>query len=265
MKLLTGFRRAAQAQAQSEPDASAATIRLDDVSVCYRVPRERVNSFKEYAIRTIQRRMKHDEYWALRNISLEVHKGDSLALIGRNGAGKSTLLRVISRILKPTQGRVRLKGRVAPLLELGAGFQPELTGRENIYLNGTLLGYTRAQIASQFDEIVAFSELAQFIEAPIRTYSTGMVARLGFSVATAFPPEILIVDEVLSVGDEAFQRKCQARMNEFRAQTTTTLFVTHNMQVARTMCNRAVWLENGTIRGDGAANDIVDDYLQNCV
>src|SRR6185503_11266091 len=186
-------------------------IRLDDVSVRYRLPEERIGTFKEYMIRLLQRRMSYNSFLALNRVNINVQKGEIFGIVGRNGAGKSTLLKVISRVLVPTDGRVWIKGRVSPLLELGAGFHPELTGRENVFLNGTLLGHPRREIEEHMQDIIEFAELGAFIEAPLRTYSSGMVARLGFAVATSWQPEILILDEVLSVGDEAFQLKCQNR------------------------------------------------------
>lgn len=235
-------------------------IALDGVSVRYRVPRERISSFKEYAIRFLQRRVSHDEFWALDDVTLHVRAAEVLGLIGRNGAGKSTLLKVISRVLRPTRGRVWIRGRVAPLLELGAGFHYELTGRENVFLNGALLGYGRAQIQIRFEEIVEFAEISDFIDAPIRTYSTGMIARLGFSVATAFQPDILIVDEVLSVGDEYFQKKCEARIRSFRENGVTILLVTHSMDLAAKLCDRVAWLEHGRLKGLGEASEWVERY-----
>ena len=193
-------------------DEAETVIRLENVSVEYRAPRERITSFKEYAIRLLQRRVQHLEFKALRNVDLEVRQGEVFGILGQNGAGKSTLLKVVSRVMRPTQGRVWVRGRIAPLLELGAGFHPELNGRENVFLNGTLLGYTHAEMEALFDQIVDFAELRDFINAPLRTYSTGMAVRLGFAVATATRPDILIVDEVLAVGDEQFQEKCAARM-----------------------------------------------------
>lgn len=239
-------------------------IRLENVSVRYRLPRETIKSVKEYTIkRILQRRLIHDEFLALDDVSLDIERGELFGLIGRNGAGKSTLLKVISRVLRPTSGRLQLRGRVAPLLELGAGFHFELTGRENVFLNASLLGYSRAQTAERLDEIVDFAEISDFIDAPLRTYSTGMVARLGFAVATTTQPDILIIDEVLSVGDEHFQRKCRERINEFRNNKATILLVTHSMEVARSMCNRVAWLEGGRVRALGLPEEIVASYQQN--
>ena len=226
--------------------ASVVTIRLEGVTVRYQAPQERLGTFKEYAIRRLQRRVRFTAFRALDSINLEVHRGEIFGIIGRNGAGKSTLLKVVSRVLIPTQGRVYVRGLVSPLLELGAGFHPELTGRENVMLNGTLLGHSSRELEARMDEIIDFSELGSFIEAPLRTYSSGMVARLGFAVATAWRPEILLIDEVLSVGDEAFRRKCETRMKSFRDGGTTTLLVTHDMATIRSLCARVAWLQHGT-------------------
>lgn len=244
----------------SNTTADHAIIELHNVSVRYRVPHERIESFKEYAIRRLQRRIVHDEFWALRNIDLQVQMGEVLGIIGRNGAGKSTLLKVIARVLHPTCGRVIVRGHVAPLLEFGAGFHPELTGRENIFLNGVLLGFTQKQMEEKCERIVDFAELGDFIDAPLRTYSSGMIARLGFAIATDVKPDILIVDEVLSVGDEAFQRKSAARMREFREQGATILLVTHNMATVQSMCQRAVWLAHGAVRAIGPVAEIAEEY-----
>lgn len=237
-------------------------IRLKNVSVRYRVPHERIGSFKEYVIRRLQRRVSHDNFMALREVSLEIQRGEVFGIIGRNGAGKSTLLKVIARVLRPTGGRVWVKGHVAPLLEFGAGFHSELTGRENVFLNGTLLGFTHKEMEHKFDRIVDFAELWEFIDAPLRTYSSGMVARLGFAIATDVKPDVLIIDEVLAVGDEAFQRKSAARMGEFREQGATILLVTHNMANVRAMCSRAIWLDHGRVNSLGSAEDVAAQYQQ---
>ncbi len=238
----------------------APVIQLENVAVNYRAPQERFSSFKEYAIRLLQGRVKHQHFKALSGINLAVNQGEVFGVIGRNGAGKSTLLKVISRVLKPTHGRVVVRGRLAPLLELGAGFHPELSGRENIFLNGTLLGFTHAQMEGMFDEIVAFAELGEFIDAPLRTYSTGMAVRLGFAVATAVRPDVLLVDEVLAVGDESFQEKCTARLHDFRQSGTTILLVTHDTRLVLSMCDRAAWLEHGKVGACGAVAETVEAY-----
>ena len=235
-------------------------IILQDVTVCYRVPGERVRSFKEYAIQLLQGKNKMRSFMALDHISLKIKAGEIFGVIGRNGAGKSTLRKVISRVLIPTGGRVITLGRVYPLLQLGAGFHPELTGRENIYLNGTLLGHSRSEIEEKYQDIVDFSEIADFINAAVRTYSSGMQARLGFAVASAWQPEILILDEVLSVGDVAFQQKCQKRMREFRDNGTTTVIVSHSPETIASLCERALWLDKGKIAALGKSDKITQIY-----
>lgn len=237
-----------------------ATVVLENVGVRYRTPVERIITFKEYAIRWLQRKVRHREVWALRNVSLRIERGETFGLIGRNGAGKSTLLKLIARVLRPTDGRVIVRGKTAPLLEFGAGFHPELTGRENIFLNGAMLGFSRHDMEQKFDRIVDFAELWDFIDSPIRTYSSGMTARLGFAVATDILPDILLVDEVLSVGDESFQRKSAARMHEFRAAGATILMVSHNMTIIEEMCNRAAWLDHGVLKKTGPPSEVIQAY-----
>ena len=235
-------------------------ISLENVSVSYRLPSERIGTFKEYAIRALQRKIKIQNFWALTGVNLQVNKGEVFGLIGNNGAGKSTMLKVISKVLKPSKGRVMVFGKIAPLLELGAGFHPELSGRENVFLNGALLGYSRADMEAVFDDIVEFSELDQFINSPIRTYSSGMYARLGFAVATAHVPEILILDEILSVGDEAFQRKCNLRMKNFQQSGATVLMVSHGLDMMEGMCDRIAWIDHGKILKIGAPKETIAAY-----
>jgi ABC-type polysaccharide/polyol phosphate transport system ATPase subunit len=237
-------------------------IRLEGVSVRYHLPEERIATLKEYAIRILQRRVRYKTFLALQGVTIDIKKGEIFGFIGRNGAGKSTLLKVISRVLVPTEGRIWIQGRVSPLLELGAGFHPELTGRENVFLNGTLLGHSRREIEEHLEEIVDFAELGAFIDAPLRTFSSGMVARLGFAVATTWKPEILILDEVLSVGDEAFQLKCQKRMEEFRNDQVTSLLVTHSMETVEKLCSRVAWIDHGVIKAIGAPDEIIKSYRQ---
>ena len=235
-------------------------IRLENVSVQYRVPYEQIGTFREYFIRLLQRRISYRTFWALDNISFSVKKGEVFGLIGDNGAGKSTLLKVVARVLRPIKGRLLVRGKVAPLLELGAGFHPELTGRENIFLNGALLGYNQKELEDIFPQIVEFSELGDFIEAPIRTYSSGMYARLGFSVATAYEPEVLIVDEILGVGDESFQKKCAERIAQFREHGTSILIVSHAMASIEKMCQKAAWLNQGKIELIGDPKTVIKAY-----
>jgi len=236
-------------------------VLIENVAVRYRVAKERIPSIKEYTIRWIKRDISYHEFWALQNISLEIQRGEVFGIIGPNGAGKSTLLKVVARVLRPTTGRVRVYGRIAPLLELGAGFDHELTGRENIYLNGAILGYSRKNIETRFHRIVEFAGLQEFIDAPLRTYSTGMIARLGFSVATDVRPEILIVDEILGVGDAEFQTKSFERIQNFQGSGTTILLVTHDLGRVKEMCGRAVWLDHGKIVAMGSATGIANQYL----
>jgi ABC-type polysaccharide/polyol phosphate transport system ATPase subunit len=238
----------------------SSVIRLDGVAVRYRAPNERISTFKEYTIRWLQGRIRHEFFWALREVSLEVCKGEVLGVIGQNGAGKSTLLKVIARVLRPTLGRVQVRGRVVPLLELGAGFHPELTGRENIILNGAMFGFTRPEMETKVERIIDFAEIRSFIDAPMRTYSSGMWARLGFAVATDVSPDILILDEILSVGDEAFQRKCLERIEEFRKMGATILMVSHNTALIEQRCRRAVWLDHGQVKALGSATEVGELY-----
>ena len=252
----------------SEPTASKQNIlnaepviRFENVSVLYRVPRERVSGIKEYTVRWLQRRLTYEEFWALRDISFKVERGEIFGVIGRNGAGKSTMLKVMARVLHPTRGRIVMRGKVAPLLELGAGFHPELTGRENIYLNSALLGFSRRQVDSMFQSILDFAEIGDFIDSPLRTFSTGMVARLGFSVATSIRPDILLVDEVLSVGDSSFQEKCLDRMNSYQQQGTTIVIVSHSMETIKNFCSRALLIDHGHTVTLGNVNEVVQHYI----
>jgi len=242
------------------PSLGDEVIRLEKVSVQYRVPEERIGSFKEYAIRALQRRIRINTFWALHDIDLSVRKGEIFGLIGRNGAGKSTLLKVISRVMRPTKGRTIVYGRIAPLLQLGAGFHPELSGRENVFLNGALLGYSRKEMEACFEQIVDFADLWSFIDAPVRNYSSGMYARLGFSVATAHVPDILLVDEILSVGDEEFRKKCDARIDEFREKGSTIILVSHNLGNIGEMCQRVAWLDKGVIELMGDPTTVIEAY-----
>ncbi len=236
-------------------------IRLENVSVAYRVPQERIGTFKEYMIRWVQGKVKHRTFLALHDVTLSIRKGEVFGLIGQNGAGKSTLLKLVARVLRPSSGRVMVVGRVAPLLEIGAGFHPELTGRENVFLNGAMLGFSRQEMEEKFSRIVDFAELGEFIDAPLRTYSSGMWARLGFAVAADTQPEVLIVDEILSVGDEAFQRKSLERIQSFQANGATILLVSHSMGMIEKMCQRAVWLDHGKVVASESAISVVDRYL----
>ena len=235
-------------------------VKLDGVSVIYRIPTENVRTLKEYTIRLLKGKFEKKAFPALNNVSLEVAQGEIFGIVGKNGAGKTTLLKVISRVLTPSEGRVRIRGMVYPLLQLGAGFHPELTGRENVFLNGTLLGHSHKEIEDKYEDIVAFAEIGNFIDAPVRTYSSGMQARLGFAVASAWQPEILVLDEVLSVGDMAFQQKCHTRMQEFRDNGTTILLVSHSPELISNLCEQAIWIDEGQIKDKGTAVEIAEKY-----
>jgi ABC-2 type transport system ATP-binding protein/lipopolysaccharide transport system ATP-binding protein len=239
---------------------SGQVIGLEGVSVRYRVPSERIGSLKEYVIRLLKRQIQMRTFWALNGVSLEVYRGEVFGLVGVNGAGKSTLLKVVARVLRPTKGRVIVRGRVAPLLELGAGFHPELTGKENIFLNSAMLGFSHRETLEKYDQIVDFSGIGEFINAPLRTYSSGMAARLGFSVATASEPDVLIVDEVLGVGDEAFQKKCAERIKAYGQRGTSILVVSHSMATIQSMCQRAAWLDHGELKAIGEPDQVIQAY-----
>jgi len=235
-------------------------IELRDVGVRYRVPKETIASLKEYAIRKFQRRLEYGELRALRGVNLTVLPGERVGVVGSNGAGKSSLFKVIARVRRPSEGRVIVRGTVAPLLELGLGFHVELTGRENVVLQGTLMGFSRREMLKRMDRIAEFAELESFLDMPIRNYSTGMVSRLAFAVATDVDPEILLVDETLAVGDERFRTKCQARMASFRETGRTFLVVSHALDEVRRSCNRAVWIQEGEVMRDGPAGEVCDAY-----
>lgn len=239
---------------------SKTMIEVSDVSMRFRMNTDRILSLKEFVTTALRGKLHYEEFTALDHVSFSVNKGETLGLIGRNGAGKSTMLKVISGILKPTQGHVTCHGNIVPMLELGSGFDMELTGRENIFLNGAILGYDEEFLREKYDEIVEFSELGRFINVPIRNYSSGMMARLAFSVASVVNPEILIVDEILAVGDAAFQEKSRARMTEMMSGGTTVLFVSHSMEQIRQMCSRVVWLEHGAVKMIGDTDEVCDAY-----
>lgn len=235
-------------------------IEVENVSMKFRMANDKVISLKEYMVALLEHRLQYKEFTALENINFNVNKGEVLGIIGKNGAGKSTLLKIIAGVLKPTTGKVTLNGNVVPMLELGSGFDQELSGSENIFLNGAILGYNKEFLESKYDEIIEFSELKDFIHMPIRNYSSGMLMRLAFSIATVVEPEILIVDEILAVGDEGFQKKSKARMMELMGGGTTVLFVSHSIEQIIEMCDRVMWLDNHNVREIGAAKTVCRNY-----
>ena len=235
-------------------------LELDRVSLCYRLAKQRLPSFKDYAIHWVKGTLVYEKFCALSEVRFSVARGEVVGIVGRNGAGKSSLLKVISRVLEPTTGSVRFDGRLAPILELGTGFDHELTGRENIFLNGMLLGRTRREIRERIDAIVDYSELGEFIESPIRAYSSGMLGRLGFSIASAWTPDLLILDEVFAAGDAAFTRKCEKTLSDFRDAGVTILLVSHSAPIVLETCTRALWLERGKLIADGKPEEVVAAY-----
>lgn len=237
-------------------------ISVRDLGVKFHLSEQKVDNLKEYVIRILKRQMRYKEFWALREVSFSVKKGERIAILGLNGAGKSTLLKVIAGVLKATEGTVSKSGVLVPLLELGAGFDPQYTGAENIYLYGAMLGYTKAFLKEKYEEIVAFSELGDFIHVPVKNYSSGMRARLGFSIATLVEPDILILDEVLSVGDVKFRKKSEKRIKEMFKKGTTVLFVSHNLTQVKTLCTRAIWLEGGHVVADGPVEEVAEQFEQ---
>lgn len=237
-------------------------INVDQVTVRFNLANQKVDNLKEYFIKLIKKELMFQEFLAVKDVSFQVRKGEAWGLIGTNGSGKSTLLKAISGIIKPYKGTISVNGSVAPLIELGAGFDQECTARENIFLNGCVLGHSQKYMQEHFDEIVDFAEIRQFLDSPIKNYSSGMRARLGFSVATMVRPDILIVDEVLAVGDYKFQQKCMARMQELLAGGTTLLFVSHSIDQVRKLCDHALWIDKGVAKMIGEANEVCDAYLE---
>jgi ABC-2 type transport system ATP-binding protein len=236
----------------------SAAVQVEDVSKTFRLYHERASSLKERIVN--RRRATYEEFWALKDVSLEINTAETAGLIGANGSGKTTLLKLVAGIIRPTSGRITTRGRIASLLELGAGFHPDLTGRENVYLNASILGLSRKETDRHFDAIVAFAELEPFIDMQVRHYSSGMYVRLGFAVAVHVDPEILIVDEVLAVGDEAFQRRCLGRIRDFQREGRTIVFVTHAVDIVREICTRAFFLEKGQLVAEGRPSDVVDTF-----
>ncbi len=237
-------------------------IKVNNVWIRFNLATERIDNFKEYFIKIIKHQIMFQEFMALKNISFEVCAGESWGFVGANGSGKSTLLKTISGILKPYKGNVEIRGTISPLIELGAGFDGNMTARENIFLNGCVLGYSENFIKEKFDEIVDFSEVGDFLDVPIKNFSSGMSARLGFAIATVVKPDILICDEVLAVGDFKFQQKCEKRMNELMSNGTTLLFVSHDTEQVKRMCKKAIWINHGEMKMIGSAEDVCNAYSQ---
>lgn len=237
-------------------------IEVNHVSMLFHLNKERVDNAKEYFVRLLTRRLTFTEFWALKDVSFKVEKGDRVGVLGFNGAGKSTLLKTIAGVLKPTTGSVKVTGVIAPMLELGAGFDPNYSGKENIYLYGATMGFSRKFIDEKFDEIVEFSELEEFMDAPLKSYSSGMRSRLGFSIATAVQPDVLILDEVLSVGDAAFRAKSEQRVLDMMAEGVTVLFVSHSTESVKRICNKAIILTRGQLVAQGEVNEICDIYTE---
>lgn len=235
-------------------------IRVSDVTMRFRMNNDKILSLKEFVTTALRGKLQYSTFTALEHVSFDVQKGETIGLIGRNGAGKSTLLKIISGIMKPTEGTVECRGNVVPMLELGSGFDMDLSGRENVYLNGAILGYTKPFLDAKFQEILDFSELGDFINIPIRNYSSGMLARLAFSIAAVVKPEILIVDEILAVGDAQFQEKSKRRMMELMGGGTTVLLVSHDIEQVKELCRRVVWLEHGRVRMVGATEEVCNAY-----
>lgn len=235
-------------------------IEINDVSMRFNLAEERTDTMKEYFLKLIRGQLHFNEFWALKNISFQVCPGEAVALIGRNGSGKSTLLKLIAGVMSPTTGSITVRGEIAPLIELGAGFDFDLTGRENIFLNGAVMGFDHKYMEKHFDEILDFSELSEFIDVPVKNYSSGMIARLGFSIATITNPQILIVDEVLAVGDQSFQEKCERKIQELLSNNTTLLFVSHSAETVQAICQRAIWLDGGQMMMDASSQEACEAY-----
>lgn len=236
-------------------------VEVKNVDIKFNMSKEKVNGIKEYFVKLMKKELLFEEFWALKGVSLEIKRGEIFGIVGLNGAGKSTLLKVIAGVLEPTHGSVQINGSVAPLIELGAGFDMELTARENIYLNGSILGYSKSFLQEKFQEIIDFAEIHDFLDVPLKNYSSGMVARIAFAIATIVEPDILIVDEILSVGDFKFQEKCQGRINEMIKNKTTIIMVSHSTEQIREMCTRAVLLKKGKAIKLGTADEVCDAYM----
>ena len=237
-------------------------LEFENVGMCFRMHREKVNTLKEAVLGRFRHLKAVDEFWALRGVTFEVQPGESVGIIGHNGSGKSTLLKIAAGILRASEGRTRVEGRISPMIELAAGFDPELTGRDNVFLNGVLMGHTRREMAAKFDRIVDFAELREFIDMPVKNYSSGMYARLGFAIAADVEPEIMIIDEVLSVGDERFQRKCQERIQAIKRTGCTIFFVSHALNTVAELCQRVLVMDHGKLVFDGPPSPAIARYRE---
>ena len=239
-------------------------INIENVSMRFNLGQEKINTLKELLIKRAKKEIKTQEFWALSDVSFKLNKGEVLGVLGVNGSGKSTLLKVVAGVMKPTKGIVKVEGKISPMIELGAGFDNELTARENIFLNGAVLGYNKKFLEEKYEEIVDFSELKDFMDVPIRNFSSGMVARLAFSISTLVDPEILIVDEILSVGDIPFQRKSEEKMTSMISGGSTVIFVSHSLDTVKKICEKAIWLDHGSVKMFGNVNEICDAYVNFC-
>lgn len=239
-------------------------ININNVSMVYRLATEKIDNLKEYAIKFLKRKLKFRNFHALRNVSITVKQGESLGLVGRNGAGKSTMLKIIAGVLEPSSGTVKINGTIAPLINLGAGFDMNATAKENVFLNGAILGYSKKQMKEKYERIVEFAELETFMNVPLKNFSSGMLTRLGFAIAVDVNPDILLVDEILAVGDEPFRKKCFQRINELKEAGTTYIIVSRDISQIRRLCTNAVWLKDGSIQMLGEANAVCDAYLKDC-
>ena len=237
-------------------------IRADHISMMFNMNSEKINGLKDYLIRLVKRELTYRKFWAVKDLSFTVRRGERVGLIGSNGSGKSTTLKMLCGVLKPTEGSITINGTIAPLLELGAGFDEELSGRENVYLNGAILGFNRKEMNKRYDSIMEFAELKDFEDVAVKNYSSGMVARLGFAIATSYRPDIFIIDEILSVGDIRFQRKCEDRISELIGEGTTILFVSHSVKETAKMCDRVIWLDHGKKVAEGETEEILKRYAK---
>ena len=251
-------------QTAAESTNPDALVEVSDLSMCFRMPAQKIDNIKEFFIKFVKRQLKYKDFWVLKNISFHVNRGESVGILGRNGAGKSTLLKLISGIIEPTKGCIRVRGSIVPLLKLGAGFDGNATGRENVFLNGAMLGFSKKEMQEKYDSIVKFAELEDFMDMPLKNYSQGMVARLGFSIAVDVKPDLLIVDEVLGVGDAAFRDKCAKKIAELQATGTTLLLVSHSASQVKELCKSALWIKNGEIVMYDDADKVSTAYANDC-